>query len=307
MHAPDGLRPLLPMHRQHHLVVGAESMVGTALARRLTRSGVDVRGTTRRHDAVTGTNLFLDLSAVPDSWKPSEPVDVAILCAGVTRLKACKENPKESRLINVDGIVKVAEILRKQGAFVIYLSTNQVFDGTRPLVTPSNTTSPVTEYGRQKAEAEQRLNEAGTVDAIVRLNKVMGPVNPLIEGWKRDLLAGRTITPFSDMTLAPVPLSSVLSALTMIAQERRIGTFHVSGERDITYADAAYIGAEALGVSPELVQPVHSAQADLASEPSPVNTCLNIDLLKEIFGIAPPEVRWTIETAFLSPQLLAGA
>lgn len=295
------------MHRQHHLVVGAESMIGAALLQRLTRSGLDARGTTRRHDAVTDTNHFLDLSAVPDSWNPSDPVDVAILCAGATRLKACKENPKESRLINVDGIVKVAEILRKQGAFVIHLSTNQVFDGTRPLVTPSNATSPVTEYGRQKAEAERRLTEAGTVDAIVRLTKVMGPVNALIEGWKRDLLAGRTITSFSDMTLAPVPLSSVLSVLTMIAQERRIGTFHVSGERDITYADAARIGAEVLGVSPKLVQPVHSAHTDPASEPSPVNTSLNIDLLKATFGIAPPEVRWTIETAFLSPQLLAGA
>lgn len=307
MHAPDGLRPLLPMRRQHYLVVGGESMVGAALLQRLTRSGLDTRGTTRRHDAVTGTNLFLDLSAVPDSWKPSDPVDVAILCAGVTRLKACKEHPEESRRINVDGIVKVAEILRKQGVFVIYLSTNQVFDGTRPLVTPSNATSPVTEYGRQKAEAERRLKEAGTVDAIVRLTKVMGPVNALIQGWKRDLLAGRTITPFSDMPLAPVPLSAVVSVLTIIAQERRSGTFHVSGERDITYADAARIGAEVLGVSPELVQPVHSAQADLASEPSPVNTSLNIDLLKATFGIAPPEVRWTIETAFLSPQLLAGA
>ena len=294
------------MHRQHHLVVGAESMVGSALARRLTRSGLNVRGTTRRHDAVTDTNLFLDLSAVPDSWKPSDPVDVAILCAGVTRLKACKETPRESRLINVDGIVKFAEILRKQDAFVIYLSTNQVFDGTRPLVTPSNGTSPVTEYGRQKAEAERRLNEAGTVDAIVRLTKVMGPVNALIEGWKSDLLAGRTITPFSDMTLAPVPLSCVVSVLTMIAQEHQRGTFHVSGERDITYAEASRMGAEVLGVSPKLVQPVHSALADPASEPSPVNTCLNIDLLKATFGIAPPDVQWTIETAFLYPQLLAG-
>jgi dTDP-4-dehydrorhamnose reductase len=92
----------------------------------------------------------------------------------------------------------------------------------------------------------------------------------------------------------------------MIAKEHRSGTFHVSGERDITYAGAARMGAEVLGVSPELVQPLLSSKTDLDSEPSPVNTCLNIDLLKEIFGIAPPEVRWTIETAFLNPQLLAG-
>lgn len=295
------------MHRQHHLVVGGESMVGAALVQRLTRSGMNVRGTTRRHDAITDTNLFLDLSPVPDNWSPPEPVDVAILCAGVTRLKACKEQPEESRRINVEGIVKVAEILRKQGAFIIYLSTNQVFDGTQPLVTPSSFTAPVTEYGRQKAEAEQSLSKAGSVDAIVRLTKVIGPVNALIEGWKRDLLSGHTITPFSDMTLAPVPLSSVLSILTMIAQERRSGTFHVSGERDITYAEAARIGAEVLHVSPELVQPMLSVQADPDSEPSPINTSLNIDLLKATFGIAPPEVRWTIESAFLNPQLLAGA
>ena len=295
------------MHRQHHLVVGGESMVGAALVQRLTRSGIDVRGTTRRHDAITESNPFLDLSAVPDNWSPPQPVDVAILCAGVTRLKACKDNPEKSRQINVEGIVKVAEILRKQGSFIIYLSTNQVFDGTQPLITPSSSTSPVTEYGRQKAEAEQSLRKAGTVDAIVRLTKVMRPVNTLIEGWKKDLLSGNTITPFSDMTLAPVPLSSVLSVLTIIAQERRSGIFHVSGERDITYAEAARIGAEVLRVSPELVQPVLSSQTDPDSEPSPTNTSLNIDLLKATFGITPPEVRWTIETAFLNPQLLAGA
>ena len=294
------------MQRQHHLVVGGESMIGAALVHRLTRSGMDVWGTTRRHDAVTDTKPFLDLSAVPDNWSPLEPVDVAILCAGVTSLKACKEQPEESRRINVKGIVKVAEILRKQGAFIIYLSTNQVFDGTRPLLPPSNATSPVTEYGRQKAEAERSLSKAGTVDAIVRLTKVIGPVNALIEGWKRDLLSGHTITSFSDMTLAPVPLSCVLSVLTMIAQERRSGTFHVSGEKDITYAEAARMGAEVMGVSRELVQPVLSAQSDLDSEPSPTNTSLNIDLLKATFGITPPDVQWTIETAFLNPQLLAG-
>jgi len=282
-------------------------MVGAALVQRLRRSGLEVRGTARRRDAVTDTNLFLDLSAVPGSWSPPKPVDVAILCAGVTRLKACKEQPETSRRINVDGIVQIAETLREQGAFIIYLSTNQVFDGTRPLVAPSDSTSPVTEYGRQKAEAEQSLHKAGAVDAIVRLTKVMGPVNALIEGWKRDLLTRRIISPFSDMTMAPVPLSSVLSVLSMIAQERRSGTYHVSGERDITYAEAARIGAEVLGASPELVQPLLSAQADPNSEPSPMNTSLNINLLKATFGITPPEVRWTIETAFTAPQFLEGA
>lgn len=303
----NDLRPLLPMHRWQHLVVGGESMIGSALLQRLTLLGLDVRGTTRRQNAVTATKPFLDLSAVPENWSPAEHVDIAILCAGVTRLKACMEQAEKTRRINVEGIVKVAQILRKRGAFIIYLSTNQVFDGTRPFANPSDSTSPVTEYGRQKAEAEQSLRKAGAVDSIVRLTKVMGPVNPLIEGWKKDLLMGRTITPFSDMTFAPVPLSSVLSVLMMLAQQRRLGTFHVSGERDISYAEAARMGAEVLRVNPELVQPVLSPKPKRYAEPSLMNTSLNVDLLKEKLGITPPEIRWTIETAFLNPEILVGS
>ena len=109
------------------------------------------------------------------------------------------------------------------------------------------------------------------------------------------------------MTLAPVPLSSAVNILLLVAGGRLAGKFHVSGNRDISYAAAAQMGAQALGASQQLVQPVKAAQARPGIEPMPVHTTLDMNVLKSAFGIVPPDVQWTVETAFVNPVLLGGA
>jgi dTDP-4-dehydrorhamnose reductase len=45
------------------------------------------------------------------------------------------------------------------GAWVLLVSTHQVFDGVAPPYAPDNSTSPVDVHGRSKAEAEKLLVE----------------------------------------------------------------------------------------------------------------------------------------------------
>jgi hypothetical protein len=108
------------------------------------------------------------------------------------------------------------------------------------------------------------------------------------------------------MTLAPVPLSCAVSILLLIAGQRLAGLFQVSGDADITYEAAARIGAGAMGADARLLQPVKAAQNGTDNEPVPVHTTLNMDVLKSTLGIVPPNVQWTIETAFVSPHRLGG-
>lgn len=291
----------------HYLVVGADSMVGCALVQRMKHARMRVTGTTRRRDTIGGANLFLDLTGATDSWHPPHPVDVAIICAGVTRIQACKDNPMQSAKVNVDGVVNLAKNLQRSGAFVIHLSTNQVFDGSTPFRSTNDPTCPVSEYGRQKAEAECRLRECETSCAIVRFTKILGPQTALFLNWADALRRGEAIQAFSDMTLAPVPLSCVTSVLLLIAAEQLVGTFHVSGERDISYEAAARIGAEVLGADVRLVEPVNTTPASVGGEPVPLHTTLDMDVLKTTLGIVPPDVQWTIEKAFANPELLAAA
>jgi dTDP-4-dehydrorhamnose reductase len=282
-------------------------MLGNALITRLRQTGLCVLGTTRRRELVNENCLHLDLAEDLQAWRPPRPVDAAILCAGETRIQACKDNPAQTSKINVEGVLQIATNLQSQGAFVIYLSSSQVFDGSVPFRSPRDPCCPVTEYGRQKAEVERRLSGAGSPAAIVRLTKVLGPRTPIFATWAESLRRGRDIQAFSDMALSPVPLSCVVSILPLIAGRRLPGIFHVSGERDISYEAAARAGAAAMGADPGLVKPVQAARNGVDTGPFlPVHTTLDMEVLRLSLGIVPPSVEWTIKTAFTRPELLGG-
>jgi dTDP-4-dehydrorhamnose reductase len=286
--------------RPNYLIVGADSLVGGALMARLQRSGAEAAGTTRRPG--NPGLIHLDLSEDLRGWRPPQPFQTAILCAGVTKLQACQDHPAASRRVNVQGITQAAEALHRAGAFVIYLSSNQVFDGSVPHRRTTDATGPITEYGAQKAEAERQLLAAGTADAIVRLTKVLGPQIPLFSAWTESLRQGGDIQAYSDMTMAPVPLATVLDVLLAVAGRQLRGIHHVSGEQDLTYEAAARLGALALGVPPERVRPAKAPTAMSV----PVHTTLDVSSLKSATGVDIPAVAWTVETAFTNPRLLGG-
>src|SRR5690606_26325829 len=116
----------------------------------------------------------LDLADDPPRWRLPEDVAVAFLCAAVTALRSCEADPAGTARANVEHTARLASMLVGRGAFVVFLSSNLVFDGSEPRRRADAPTCPATEYGRQKAAAEGALLAMGGV-SIVRLTKVVGP------------------------------------------------------------------------------------------------------------------------------------
>ena len=247
------------------LIVGADSFIGGALMANFQRMGVPVVGTTRRREAMDKSLLYLDLLEDMSRWDCPYPIGVAIICAGITILNECKNDPEGSRRVNVEGISTLTRNLSAKGVFIVYLSTNAVFDGSKPNRLPDEV-SPATEYGRQKIKAERQILQLGDSIAIVRLTKVMGPQMPIFSAWSEDLRNDKIISPFSDLTMTAVPLPYVISTLKLIADTKSCGIFQISSDRDISYAEAAYLGARALNVNKNLIQPISISQSDMKLE-----------------------------------------
>jgi dTDP-4-dehydrorhamnose reductase len=256
------------------LVVGADGLIGAALAQR----GDDVVGLTRRD---------LDLSAPPASWPELPAVDVAFLCAAESRLEACERDPEGTRRVNVTATVELARRLRDRGAFIVFLSSNHVFDGREPHRRHDEAVCPVNAYGRQKAEAETRLNEGATL----RLTKVLSDDAPLFARWRRALGRGEPIVAFDDMAVAPVELAVVVEALEAIARARVPGVYQLSGARDVTYHDLAVALAASLSAAPELVRRESARARGLPASFLPRHTTLAPRLppdgLRPASGIIP--------------------
>ncbi len=282
-----------------YLVVGSDSLIGGALLRRLRYAGQHAVGTTRRQTQVEHS-IYLDLVEGPDKWEPPLPVTVAIVCAGVTRLQACESDPVMSATINVEGVSALVTNLVSRGIFVIYLSTNQVFDGSKPFRAATDPPSPQSEYGRQKAETERRILRFGNSIAIVRFSKVLEVQPPLFLTWIKAMRKGNEIHPFSDMVMAPVPVELAAEALHCVARVRSPGFFQMSADKDITYEQAARHLAGGLGTDEDLIQPIRTAESGFFTGPIPLHTTLDANRFRNQFGMVPPDA-WSVVESVLEP------
>lgn len=84
--------------------------------------------------------------------------DIVVHCAALSNTWYCEQHPEESHRVNVQGTVRIAKACKLTGAKLIFMSSDQVYNGT-PLLGPlaeDAMLQPVNVYGRHKLEAEQR-------------------------------------------------------------------------------------------------------------------------------------------------------
>src|SRR5580693_6438174 len=278
------------------LIVGGDSEIGAAAYRAMKAQGLSVAATTRRGDRIAPDRPFLDLAAPLDSWAPPPGTQAVCLCAAIARLTACADDPEGSAHINVVQTLTLAERLLARGIAVLFLSTNQVFDGRTPQERAEAAHAPVSEYGRQKARAETALlrqMESGAPVAILRLAKVVSDTMPLIGGWVKDLTAARPIRVFNDLKLAPTPTDLVCSAITALLQDRARGIFQLTGPRDVSYADIGGFLAAYLDADQKLVNQTSAREDGLPEGATPLHTTLDSSRLRTHYGLEVPDV-WDI-------------
>lgn len=237
------------------LIIGGDSTIGSTLAADLSSHNIQCFSTSRR----ARSRLSLDLSEEPSRWPDLPHADVAYFCAAATKLEDCEKEPAATRKINVIHMQILAERLQKNGGFIVFLSSNQVFDGSLPYRKTTDATCPVNEYGKQKSSFEQWLLSRPSAAAVLRLTKVISAPLPLLSQWEIALKKGETVEAFNDLNFAPLPLQAVLGALYDIGRKKREGIYHLSGTRDISYYEIAQELAEKIGADTNLIKPVSAA------------------------------------------------
>lgn len=284
------------------LVIGGDSEVGTALSRRLAVLDQPTAATTRRTGLAGLRRPFLDLAAPLDGWSPPEGTRAVCITAAVAHLADCASDPEGSAAVNVTGTLALAARLIARGIYVLFLSSNQVFDGTTPHVPADTPTCPVSEYGRQKARTEAALKahiDRGAPVAILRLAKVLSPTMPLLRGWIDALAAGRRVWAFQDMRMAPTPIDIVVDAIFALMRDEGRGIFQLSGPRDASYAESARYLASRIGADPVLVQHASAATEAMPAGAAPLHTTLDITALRRAHGIVVPDV-WDTLAPFVT-------
>lgn len=282
------------------LVVGGDSSIGKGLISKCQSRNAQVLWTTRRPRNAPG-ELFLDLNQMPNRWDPPGGIDLAYLCAAVTQVAECEAHAAASYRINVENTLRIATKLLEQQVFVVFPSTNYVFSDSRPKCLAEQPYSASTEYGRQKAEAEQALLQFVGDKAIVRLTKVLGARSLLVHTWCSALQGRKRISAFDDVYIAPISLKFVVESLYLIGSSKRAGIYQISGREDISYARFARLLAAKLCVPSELVQG-QSCKGSGASILATQHGSLDMTETIESFGIHPQTAEAVVKD-LLTPEI----
>jgi dTDP-4-dehydrorhamnose reductase len=160
------------------------------------------------------------------------------------------------------------------GAHVVQVSTDYVFDGTKP--TPYvewDPTHPMSAYGRSKRGGELEVDPAST---IVRTAWVCGAHGGnMVKTVLR--LADRPELAFvDDQRGSPTFTADLAQAIRRLAVARLPGTFHVTNQGETTWYGFVRDILEASGHDPGKVRPITTAELDPPRPaPRPANSVLD--------------------------------
>ncbi|MDC0074437.1 sugar nucleotide-binding protein [Alphaproteobacteria bacterium] len=266
------------------LVIGSDGFIGKSISSYLKNKKYNIVNTSRKN--ISGKKIFFDLKDDINKFKLIKP-DSVIICAGITSVDYCKNNPKYSSEVNVFGVKKIIDHFKFKKSQVIYLSTSQVFNGKTPYQKKHSLTSPLSEYARQKLLSEKIILNNGGV--VIRVTKILSKETELIKRWQSQLSCNKQINAFSNLPIAPLNADFVCEFIKKVIDKNSSGLFQLSPKDDIKYIDIAKRLANKINSNENLVNSVLAKPFDIGYKSLPEFATLDMAPEELDFSIKCPK------------------
>lgn len=217
---------------------------------------------------------------------------VIVHAAAERRPDVTDKDPDATEALNVSATKTIAQLAAEVGAFVIYISTDYVFDGKSPPYHVDGQPNPLNSYGQSKLEGEKLTRSVLPDDScVLRIPVLYGDVETLDESAVTVLFKAvqDTKTPAkmnNHERRYPTHVADVATVCRQIADrvlttERKslAGILHWSGSECMTKYDMARRMAELAGLPTEHLVPVGAIPGGV---PRPYDCHLDCSVLERM-------------------------
>jgi dTDP-4-dehydrorhamnose reductase len=284
------------------LVTGVSGLLGWNICRNLPPGEWELFGICfRNRVSVSGiTVLKKDLGdprEIEALFQDVRP-DAVIHAAAISDAEYCETHGSGSFAINVEASVSLAHLCRKRSIPYVFTSSDLVFDGMNPPYREDDPVCPISCYGRQKVEAEQRILETYPDAAICRMPLMFGipgsgskSILTMIEAMRK----GMPLRLFVDEYRTPLHAGAAAAGI-MMALHAVHGVVHLGGPDRISRFGLGKLIAEVFGEREALL--VGCRQRDTAtSAPRPPDVSMDSSRAFEL-GFRPASLRDQIRELF---------
>jgi dTDP-4-dehydrorhamnose reductase len=278
------------------LITGASGLYGSKLAQIATNKGHDVYALHSEHTAKYGTPIQADITnknLIQQQLETIQP-DVIIHAASMTDVDKCELNKELAWKINVEGTRNITQTAHKNRSYLMFISTDYVFDGERGCYKETDQPSPLSYYAYTKLAAEKIVQSAtdqfciarpsviyGATPAAGKVNFALWILNKLHSKEKANL--------FVDQWNSPT-LNTSMAEMTLETAERRLtGVFHLSGATRISRFDFAKALAKIFDLDSSFLLPTETKNMSFPAK-RPKDSSLDTSKAMQILANRPLKI-----------------
>lgn len=279
------------------LITGASGLLGRAIFREFEGEGswqvfgLAFSRATEKLKKVDLTNIE-SVTQVINDFKPS----VVIHSAAERRPDVVEKREEDTKNLNVIATRNLCKAAASVGAWVLYISTDYVFDGKNPPYSETAEPTPLNKYGQSKLDGEKATLETSADNSVLRVPLLYGEVEYLGESAVTVLFEKVKVTDsqcvMSDYERRyPTSCADVAFVIRELSDNRIKnpnikGIYHWSSNENMTKYDMAAAMAEAFGWSTDHIK---ADKNPSGGAPRPFNSHLSCGRLEEL-GIG----KWTL-------------
>ena len=261
------------------LVTGSAGLIGRQVVKDLSDTH-EVFSCYNKSKPEYGNAVKMDLlnhEMISNVLLETEP-DVVIHLGAMTGVDLCEKEESMAFDINTKATQIIAQQCSILNTFLVYVSTDYVFDGNLGMYYEDSAPNPLSVYGKSKLEGEKVIQTFSSDWCIVRTSTPFGlhPTKKSFPIWVvENLQKQKQIDVLTDQFTSPTYVPSLSRMLIEISERHLTGIIHVAGASKISRYEMAKLISDKLGLDGKLLREI--SINDIKWEaPRPKDSSLNV-------------------------------
>ena len=275
------------------LVTGSAGLVGRQVVKDLSNSH-QVFSCYNESKPEYGDSVKMDLknhemiSSVLTEKKP----EIVIHLGAMTGVDLCEKERTSASEINTKATEIIAKECSKLNSFLVYVSTDYVFDGNLGMYKEDDVTNPLGFYGKSKLEGEKVVQNFSTNWCIARTSTPFGlhPTKKSFPMWViENLQKQKQIDILIDQFTSPTYIPNLSRMLIEISERRITGVIHAAGASKISRYQMASMVSDKLNLDGTLLKQISINKMKWVAQ-RPKDSSLDVSRASSILNEKPQKI-----------------
>ena len=275
------------------LVTGSAGLVGQQVVKDLSNSHL-VFSCYNKSKPEYGDSVKMDLKnyeMISSVLSETEP-DVVIHLGAMTGVDLCEKEESMAFDINTKATQTIAQQCSISNTFLVYVSTDYVFDGNLGMYKEDDVANPLGFYGKSKLEGEKAVQNFSANWCIARTSTPFGlhPTKKSFPMWViENLQKQKQIDVLIDQFTSPTYIPNLSRMLIEISERRITGIINTAGASKISRYQMASMVSDKLNLDGTLLKQISMNKMKWIAQ-RPKDSSLDVSRASSILNEKPQKI-----------------